>query len=193
MYRIYINMLITLINQNWITILFLLHHGKKLTHIYLCINVCVQVLKWKAKLYFLGRNIVDAQNSRPIEDLFRINMSEKKRCKRVLEQVISSRLLHWVRHSGWDWMSRASPEAPIPTRDSRTFSSLFFLTLAAHTALHKCNWTFVQYFKSWMAFPDGSLYSSGLRLANTQILINRGVMERIQMWNQRKFSFITMQ
>ena len=44
-------------------------------------------------MYFLGRNIVDAQNSRPIEDLFRINMSEKKRCKRVLEQVISSRLL----------------------------------------------------------------------------------------------------
>lgn len=62
---------------------------------YICVlNVCVQVLKWKAKLYFLGRNIVDAQNSRPIEDLFRINMSEKKRCKRVLEQVISSRLLY---------------------------------------------------------------------------------------------------
>lgn len=62
---------------------------------YICVlNVCVQVLKWKAKLFFFGRNIVDAQNSRPIEDLFRINMSEKKRCKRVLEQVISSRLLY---------------------------------------------------------------------------------------------------
>ncbi|KAM8785365.1 proline and serine-rich protein 1 isoform 2-T2 [Rhynchonycteris naso] len=37
-------------------------------------------------LELLASNIVDAQNSRPIEDLFRINMSEKKRCKRVLEQ-----------------------------------------------------------------------------------------------------------
>ncbi|XP_062958518.1 proline and serine-rich protein 1 isoform X3 [Cynocephalus volans] len=35
----------------------------------------------------VNRNIVDAQNSRAIEDLFRINMSEKKRCKRVLEQA----------------------------------------------------------------------------------------------------------
>lgn len=47
-----------------------------------------QVFKQKAKLCFLGRNIIDAQNSRPIEDLFRINMSEKKRCKRILEQVV---------------------------------------------------------------------------------------------------------
>nr|XP_025852627.1 proline and serine-rich protein 1 [Vulpes vulpes] len=38
-------------------------------------------------LELLASNIVDAQNSRPIEDLFRINMSEKKRCKRVLEQA----------------------------------------------------------------------------------------------------------
>ncbi|XP_004711288.1 proline and serine-rich protein 1 [Echinops telfairi] len=38
-------------------------------------------------LELLASNIVDAQNSRPIEDLFRISMSEKKRCKRVLEQA----------------------------------------------------------------------------------------------------------
>ncbi|KAM6178602.1 proline and serine-rich protein 1 [Rhynchocyon petersi] len=38
-------------------------------------------------LELLASNIVDAQNSRPIEDLFRINMSEKKRCKRVLDQA----------------------------------------------------------------------------------------------------------
>nr|XP_010980722.2 proline and serine-rich protein 1 [Camelus dromedarius] len=38
-------------------------------------------------LELLASNIVDAQNSRPIEDLFRVNMSEKKRCKRVLEQA----------------------------------------------------------------------------------------------------------
>ncbi|XP_008591322.1 PREDICTED: proline and serine-rich protein 1 isoform X2 [Galeopterus variegatus] len=38
-------------------------------------------------LELLASNIVDAQNSRAIEDLFRINMSEKKRCKRVLEQA----------------------------------------------------------------------------------------------------------
>lgn len=36
-----------------------------------------------AALELLASNIVDAQNSRPIEDLFRINMSEKKRCKSV--------------------------------------------------------------------------------------------------------------
>nr|XP_045011345.1 proline and serine-rich protein 1 [Jaculus jaculus] len=40
-----------------------------------------------AALELLASNIVDAQNSRPIEDLFRINMSEKKRCKRILEQA----------------------------------------------------------------------------------------------------------
>lgn len=68
--------------------------GKSLLRYIYVLNMCVQLLKWKAKLYLLGRNIVDAQNSRPIEDLFRVNMSEKKRCKRVLEQVISSRLLY---------------------------------------------------------------------------------------------------
>lgn len=49
---------------------------------YICLDAHTE-----AKSCFLDRNIVDAQNSRPIEDLFRINMSEKKRCKRVLEQV----------------------------------------------------------------------------------------------------------
>ncbi|KAK7818482.1 hypothetical protein U0070_013041 [Myodes glareolus] len=43
-----------------------------------------------AALELLASNIVDAQNSRPIEDLFRINMSEKKRCKRVLEQAFKA-------------------------------------------------------------------------------------------------------
>ncbi|KAM5310793.1 proline and serine-rich protein 1 isoform 2-T2 [Glossophaga mutica] len=38
-------------------------------------------------LELLASNIVVAQNSHLIEDLFRINMSEKKRCKRVLEQA----------------------------------------------------------------------------------------------------------
>ncbi|KAL0615310.1 Proline and serine-rich protein 1 [Plecturocebus cupreus] len=38
-------------------------------------------------LELLASNIIDAQNSRPIEDLFRINMYEKKRCKRILEQA----------------------------------------------------------------------------------------------------------
>lgn len=56
----------------------------------------------EAKSCFLGRNIVDAQNSRPIEDLFRINMSEKKRCKRVLEQVL---LPAAVPLPGWSWVS----------------------------------------------------------------------------------------
>ncbi|EMP25314.1 Putative protein C13orf23 [Chelonia mydas] len=37
-------------------------------------------------LELLASNIVDAQNYRLIEDLFRINMSEKKRCRRILEQ-----------------------------------------------------------------------------------------------------------
>lgn len=41
----------------------------------------------RVALELLASNIVDAQNSRPIEDLFRIKMSEKKRCKRVLEQA----------------------------------------------------------------------------------------------------------
>ncbi|XP_013803860.1 proline and serine-rich protein 1 isoform X3 [Apteryx mantelli] len=38
-------------------------------------------------LEILASNIVDAQNYRLIEDLFRINMSEKKRCRRILEQA----------------------------------------------------------------------------------------------------------
>lgn len=33
------------------------------------------------------RNIADAQNYRPVEDLFRIHLSEKKRARRILEQV----------------------------------------------------------------------------------------------------------
>lgn len=35
------------------------------------------------------RNISDAQNYRPVEDLFRIHLSEKKRARRILEQVRS--------------------------------------------------------------------------------------------------------
>ena len=35
------------------------------------------------------RNISDAQNYRPVEDLFRIHLSEKKRARRILEQVSS--------------------------------------------------------------------------------------------------------
>lgn len=38
---------------------------------------------------FAYRNISDAQNYRPIEDLFRIHLSEKKRARRILEQVKS--------------------------------------------------------------------------------------------------------
>uniref|UniRef100_A0A8C6XGJ7 Proline and serine rich 1 n=1 Tax=Naja naja TaxID=35670 RepID=A0A8C6XGJ7_NAJNA len=37
-------------------------------------------------LELLASNIIDAQNYRLIEDLFRVNMSEKKRCRRILEQ-----------------------------------------------------------------------------------------------------------
>ncbi|XP_068920731.1 proline and serine-rich protein 1 isoform X2 [Petaurus breviceps papuanus] len=39
-------------------------------------------------LELLASNIIDAQNYRLIEDLFRINMSEKKRCRRILEQAL---------------------------------------------------------------------------------------------------------
>ncbi|XP_074073330.1 proline and serine-rich protein 1 isoform X2 [Macrotis lagotis] len=39
-------------------------------------------------LELLASNIIDAQNCRLIEDLFRINMSEKKRCRRILEQAL---------------------------------------------------------------------------------------------------------
>ncbi len=38
---------------------------------------------------FPYRNISDAQNYRPVEDLFRIHLSEKKRARRILEQVSS--------------------------------------------------------------------------------------------------------
>ncbi|XP_056910850.1 proline and serine-rich protein 1 isoform X2 [Takifugu flavidus] len=38
-------------------------------------------------LELLAMNISDAQNYRPIEDLFRIHLSEKKRARRILEQV----------------------------------------------------------------------------------------------------------
>ncbi|XP_006268723.1 proline and serine-rich protein 1 [Alligator mississippiensis] len=38
-------------------------------------------------LEILASNIVDAQNYRLVEELFRINMSEKKRCRRILEQA----------------------------------------------------------------------------------------------------------
>lgn len=37
--------------------------------------------------WLLYRNISDAQNYRPVEDLFRIHLSEKKRARRILEQV----------------------------------------------------------------------------------------------------------
>lgn len=60
-------------------------------------SLCCPRSETESKLYFFDRNIVDAQNSRPIEDLFRINMSEKKRCKRVLEQVVFSGSL-------WDYV-----------------------------------------------------------------------------------------
>ncbi|KAM4620948.1 proline and serine-rich protein 1 [Polymixia lowei] len=38
-------------------------------------------------LELLALNISDAQNYRPVEDLFRIHLSEKKRARRILEQV----------------------------------------------------------------------------------------------------------
>ncbi|XP_036379857.1 proline and serine-rich protein 1 isoform X2 [Megalops cyprinoides] len=38
-------------------------------------------------LELIALNISDAHNYRPIEDLFRIHLSEKKRCRRILEQV----------------------------------------------------------------------------------------------------------
>ncbi|XP_066467261.1 proline and serine-rich protein 1 isoform X2 [Tiliqua scincoides] len=41
-------------------------------------------------LELLASNIDDAQNYRLIEDLFRISMSEKKRCRRILEQASKS-------------------------------------------------------------------------------------------------------
>ncbi|XP_038564420.1 proline and serine-rich protein 1 isoform X1 [Micropterus salmoides] len=38
-------------------------------------------------LEYIALNISDAQNYRPVEDLFRIHLSEKKRARRILEQV----------------------------------------------------------------------------------------------------------
>ncbi|KAG5843429.1 hypothetical protein ANANG_G00150860 [Anguilla anguilla] len=38
-------------------------------------------------LELIALNISDAHNYRPVEDLFRIHASEKKRCRRILEQV----------------------------------------------------------------------------------------------------------
>ncbi|XP_066555982.1 proline and serine-rich protein 1 isoform X2 [Amia ocellicauda] len=38
-------------------------------------------------LELIALNISDAHNYRPIEDLFRIHLSEKKRCRRILEQA----------------------------------------------------------------------------------------------------------
>ncbi|XP_054481713.1 proline and serine-rich protein 1 isoform X2 [Anoplopoma fimbria] len=40
-----------------------------------------------AVLELIALNISDAQNYRPVEDLFRIHLSEKKRARRILEQV----------------------------------------------------------------------------------------------------------
>uniref|UniRef100_G3QBH4 Proline and serine rich 1 n=1 Tax=Gasterosteus aculeatus TaxID=69293 RepID=G3QBH4_GASAC len=37
-------------------------------------------------LELIALNISDAQNFRPVEDLFRIHLSEKKRARRILEQ-----------------------------------------------------------------------------------------------------------
>ncbi|MEE6472369.1 hypothetical protein FKM82_009592, partial [Ascaphus truei] len=41
-------------------------------------------------LELLAVNILDAGNYRPIEDLFKINLTEKKRCRRILEQATKS-------------------------------------------------------------------------------------------------------
>uniref|UniRef100_A0A8C5P7F2 Proline and serine rich 1 n=1 Tax=Leptobrachium leishanense TaxID=445787 RepID=A0A8C5P7F2_9ANUR len=41
-------------------------------------------------LDLLATNILDASNYRPIEDLFKINLSEKKRCRKILEQAAKS-------------------------------------------------------------------------------------------------------
>ncbi|XP_040196300.1 proline and serine-rich protein 1 isoform X2 [Rana temporaria] len=41
-------------------------------------------------LELLAVNILDASNFRPIEDLFKTNLTEKKRCRRVLEQATKS-------------------------------------------------------------------------------------------------------
>ncbi|KAA8586907.1 hypothetical protein FQN60_000743 [Etheostoma spectabile] len=46
-----------------------------------------QIKAVKALQHVSKMNISDAQNYRPVEDLFRIHLSEKKRARRILEQV----------------------------------------------------------------------------------------------------------
>ncbi|KAM5179593.1 proline and serine-rich protein 1 isoform 2-T3 [Mantella aurantiaca] len=41
-------------------------------------------------LELLAVNILDASNFRPIEDLFKMNLTEKKRCRKILEQATKS-------------------------------------------------------------------------------------------------------
>ncbi|CAH2225002.1 Hypothetical predicted protein [Pelobates cultripes] len=41
-------------------------------------------------LELLAINILDASNYRPIEDLFKVNLNEKKRCRKILEQAAKS-------------------------------------------------------------------------------------------------------
>ncbi|XP_063807939.1 proline and serine-rich protein 1 isoform X2 [Pseudophryne corroboree] len=41
-------------------------------------------------LELLAVNILDASNYRPVEELFKINLTEKKRCRRILEQAAKS-------------------------------------------------------------------------------------------------------
>lgn len=57
----------------------------------LCWDVVISFYNFRLNVSFLFvyRNISDAQNYRPIEDLFRIHLSEKKRARRILEQVNS--------------------------------------------------------------------------------------------------------
>lgn len=41
-------------------------------------------------LELLALNILDASNYRPVEELFKTNLTEKKRCRRILEQAAKS-------------------------------------------------------------------------------------------------------
>lgn len=54
-----------------------------------CVVILFYNFRWHVAFVYLCRNISDAQNYRPIEDLFRIHLSEKKRARRILEQVKS--------------------------------------------------------------------------------------------------------
>lgn len=54
-----------------------------------CIVILFNNFRWDVAFVFVYRNISDAQNYRPIEDLFRIHLAEKKRARRILEQVNS--------------------------------------------------------------------------------------------------------